>query len=265
MVTTLKSSPSPVLGRDLKTDYEVFMTYAYNIFTHLDGNRNLNPHHVVRLKNAMQKKHLFSPIIINKDYQIIDGQHRFEASKSLNLPVYYIKCPDYGLEEIQILNSNSSNWRKTDYLQGYCDLGLKPYIEFRKFMQDFPDFGVGVCNRILTGSADSKTEQNPENGMTMTVKSFENGKLRIRDIGKAYDCARKILQFKPFYKGYYRIGFVIAVMHILENDHYKHKEMLAKLALQHGALKDCTTTDNYKIMLENAYNYKRVNKVNIRY
>lgn len=262
MVTMEKN---PVLGRDLKTDYQVLMTYAYNIFSHFDGNRNLNPHHVVRLTNAMKKKHLFSPIIVNEKYQIIDGQHRYEASKALNLPLYYIKCHGYGLEEIQILNSNSSNWRKTDYLQGYCDLGLKPYIEFRKFMQDFPDFGVSACNRILTGSKDSGTTKNIETGTTMTIKSFENGKLKINDVGAAYDCARKIVQFKPFYGGYFRIGFVIALMHIFEKPAYKHKEMLAKLALQHGALKDCTTTENYKIMLENAYNYKRINKVNIRY
>jgi hypothetical protein len=39
-----------------------------------------------------------SPIIINKYYEIIDGQHRFDALQKLGLPIQFIICKEYGLK-----------------------------------------------------------------------------------------------------------------------------------------------------------------------
>lgn len=254
------------LGRDLETPFKVLKTMAYNIFERLDGNRTMNPHHLVRLKNSFNAKALLSPIIVNEKYEIIDGQHRFETLRSLGLPIYYIVVPGYGLEEVHILNSNSSVWKKTDYLQGYCDLGLKPYLEFRKFMQDFPAFGVQASLRILTGfkGENGKSVRNEDRTKTI-IKIFENGNLKIDNLGGSYDNARKIAQFKPYYEGWNKRSFVAAMLHIFKNEKYKQKEMIAKIEQQAGKLRDCTCTTAYIELLENIYNYKRVQKVNLRY
>jgi disulfide oxidoreductase YuzD len=255
-VATIVPPPS---AKNIQTDFQVLMTGNYSMFSHFDGNRNVNPKHVVRLKESMKKQYLFSPIIVNEKKQIIDGQHRFDAAKQLGLPIYYIVVRGYGLSEIHLLNSNSSNWGKIDYLQGYCDLGQKPYIQFKDFMQKYPDFGVASTFRLLAGH-DKKFGRD-----SCTAKDFENGRLVILDIEKSYDQAKLITSYKPYYAGYHRVRFVSAALNVIEHVNYKHKEMIQKLEMQHGKLRDCSKVADYVIALEDIYNYKRVNKVNLRY
>jgi hypothetical protein len=116
---------------------QVHTTTDYARFVILAGNRKPNDIHVKRLSNSFKKNYLFSPILINEKWQIIDGQHRFLAAKELGLPIYYIIVPGYGLNEVQILNTNSSNWKKEDYLKAYCDLGVENYLKMNQFMQEF--------------------------------------------------------------------------------------------------------------------------------
>jgi ParB-like chromosome segregation protein Spo0J len=84
----------------MKVVNQVNQTNDYEMFKTLDGNRTVNKLHVSRLKESFKTAYLLSPILINQQNQIIDGQHRFEAAKILGLPVNYIICNDYGLKEV---------------------------------------------------------------------------------------------------------------------------------------------------------------------
>ena len=114
MITTIDREPM------LKE--QVLKTTDYNLFSFISGNRKINLAHAKRLERSFKNRHLFSPIIVNEYHQIIDGQHRFTVCSKLKLPIYYIVVNGYGLDEVQILNTNSSNWKKIDYLNAYCDL-----------------------------------------------------------------------------------------------------------------------------------------------
>jgi len=106
----------------MKVVNEVKETNDYSMFRTLEGNRHLNKLHVKRLKESFQKAYLLSPIIVNEKFEIIDGQHRFEAAKQLGVPINFLIAPKYGLKEAQMLNENMKNWKKEDYLNAYCDL-----------------------------------------------------------------------------------------------------------------------------------------------
>ena len=79
--------------------------------------------HINRLKKSMADNYLFTVIIVNENYEIIDGQHRFDVIK-IKTPLHYIMCCGYGLNEVHILNQNSKTWNADDYATGYCNLGL---------------------------------------------------------------------------------------------------------------------------------------------
>ena len=64
-----------------KHSNQVRTTTDYTRFKTLVGNRKPNDLHVKRLSNSFQKRYLFSPILINEKWQIIDGQHRFQADR----------------------------------------------------------------------------------------------------------------------------------------------------------------------------------------
>ena len=99
----------------------VLQTDDYSMFKILEGNRCVNKLHVRRLKESFKDAYLLSPIVVNQHFQIIDGQHRFEAAKEMKLPINFIVCNDYSLKEVQLLNTNMKNWKKEDYLTAYRD------------------------------------------------------------------------------------------------------------------------------------------------
>ena len=246
--------------------FTVLMTTNYGLFRLMPDNRNLNLLHVKRLIESFKTKYLICPIIVNKKHEIIDGQHRFHACKELGYPVYYLVVPDYGIEEVQILNTHQKNWQKLDYLQSYCAAGKTPYLQFSEFMDHFPELSFQSCERILTGiSKGTKTGKIGETKAAMT--DFAEGKLFIPDLAKSYSIARKIMDFKPFYEGFHKGIFATVMMALFKSKNYNHKEMLHKLTVCPIKMQDCLNVDAYKMLLEDIYNHKRQkeNKVSFRY
>jgi len=73
----------------MKSIAKIFYTTDYSKFNTLAGNRQVNIAHVKKLESSFDEEYLISPILVNEKFQIIDGQHRFEAAKNLKLPIYY--------------------------------------------------------------------------------------------------------------------------------------------------------------------------------
>lgn len=255
----------------MKEVNRVYETNDYSIFKSIDGNRDLNGLHVARLKKSFSEQYLFSPILVNDNMAIIDGQHRMDAAKQLNLPIRYIICDGYGLKEIHRLNTNMSNWKKIDYLQGYCELKFPEYLKFRNFMRRYPDFQIASAEAILTqhlgdGSQvihDSDIKYS--SGQSYKQSAFEMGELKIPDYDKSCSIAEDILLLKPHYDGFNRRLFVITIMGLLRNTDFTIIEFIRKLSYMPSALVHCTTVTQYKLIIEEIYNYKRRDKVNLRY
>lgn len=256
---------SKITANAQNSEMHVYSSMDYSRFHILNGNRNVNQLHLRRLKQSFKERYLISPILVNEKYQIIDGQHRFFAAKELELPINYIICNGYGLTEVQVLNTNSSNWKLEDYLVGYCDLGIPTYLTFRKFMQDFPDFGIQASTRIITLLSAGRKQGTLDGHRIHDTKAFQDGTLEIPDIEKSYDIAEKIMMFKPYYSGFNRGTFVSAMLPILQKEDYNHEEMIHKLSQQPSSLTDCANVNQYRLLIEEIYNYRRRDKVGLRF
>lgn len=255
----------------MKLVNQVNQTNDYSIFRTMEGNRNVNRLHVKRLKESFQKAYLISPIIVNEKFEIIDGQHRFEAAKQIGLPINFIIAPDYGLEEVQMLNENMKNWKKEDYLNAYCDLKNPEYLKFRNFMRRFPEFGVAVCETILTdrlgrmNSSDRNLVSETNKKGAFAVRYFQEGDLKIPDYDKAVENAEKIMTIKPYYDGYNRPSFVRAMIGIFRIDYYDHARLLERLNANPTALQHCANVSQYRLMIEDVYNFRSRDKVSLRF
>lgn len=272
MQTTLLA-PTPKNGSVLKTmvitDQPVNMVYIttnYDQFRILTDNRDVNTLHVKRLVDSFNERHLVCPIIVNEKMEVIDGQHRLQASKETGVPVYYIQVPGYGIKEVQRLNANQKNWTKLDFLEMYCAQGKRAYIDFKAFMEQFPDLSFQACERILTGLAHGSRSTNME-GKSVHMKDFQEGKLVIPNPGLSFKNARKLMDFKEFYDGFSRGAFVSAVLPLFKSKNYDHKEMIYKLSVAPKKLSHCQNVPQYRMLLEDIYNWKRQkeNKVSFRY
>ena len=257
----------------MKVINQVNQTTDYEKFKNLNGNRNVNTLHVRRLQESFAKSYLLSPILVNDNFEIIDGQHRFEAAKKSNLPINFISVSGYGLEEVQLLNTNMKNWKSVDYLQGFCDLKYPEYLRFRNFMRQFPHFSFMICDMLLTdstngsesGSARKELISNTNKAGYYTKNLFKEGALKIPNYELSIINAKKLMELRDFFEGYNRTVFVRAMIMLFKHDNFNFETFVSKLKLNPTALKPCVTVTDTKVLIEEIYNYRSQNKVSLRY
>ncbi len=117
----------------------ILETKEYNIFKIFKGNRPLDKFNLKKLTGAMTVENLLPqvPILVNGKMEIIDGQHRFMAAKSLNLPISYILKEDANYQDIISLNEHKRNWKGEDYLRLYGEgLNRESYLMLESFMKE---------------------------------------------------------------------------------------------------------------------------------
>tara|TARA_R110002167_G_scaffold266773_1_gene473552 strand:- start:1381 stop:2130 length:750 start_codon:yes stop_codon:yes gene_type:complete len=240
----------------VKQTHQVHTTTDYFLFKSIEGNRNKNLLHINRLKDSMAEKYLFTIIIVNEKYEIIDGQHRFEVIKELNLPMHYIICKGYGLNEVHILNQNSKTWNSDDYLEAYCNLKYPHYVNYDIFKTRYK-LGHHSAMAIASNTASSPNGDH--------LKNFHKGEFVFKDFKKSCAIAEKIEILGQYYEGNKRRSFVLAMLQLFKNDNFEFTEFLQKLKNQPTALLDCANTSQYISLIEEIYNYRRKLKVGLRY
>ena len=239
-----------------KNSTQVHQTKDYAMFSTLSGNRELNSLHISRLRDSIKQNYLMTIIVVNEKFQIIDGQHRFNVCKELDLPINYIIAPGYGLQEVQILNANSKTWSANDYLNGYCDLNYPEYIQYRNFMKRF-GFGHKVNLALLTPNSLGSNGRGYE--------TFRNGEFKVYNLDFAVSVANKIKIVSKIYPGAERLTFVIAFIHCLRKPSFLFDDFMDRMKYKSSILVDCTTTNSYLSLIEEIYNFRRKEKVNLRF
>src|SRR5262245_17024325 len=124
-MTAKKQKPTPAqkVYKAVDPETAIHQTIQYEKFKRMPGNRKINAHHVLHLVEKIGQKDLKSPIVINKLWEVIDGQHCLEARKRLGLTVYYRFGEKMNLEDVQTLNSTSLPWSNDDFCDSYIELG----------------------------------------------------------------------------------------------------------------------------------------------
>lgn len=96
-------------------------------FKNIEGNRNLKPRHIERIKDAMLDGESLPPILVDSDTKyIIDGQHRYAAAFELweeGVPYKLLVCEynsgDPLLEAIKF-NNTQLKWELGTYVKAYA-------------------------------------------------------------------------------------------------------------------------------------------------
>lgn len=149
----LNLQTNPILADALPAmshnDLQIHSTYDLSIFKILKGNRNLNLPHIDRLAKSIQENGtILQPIVVNENFEIIDGQHRLEAAKKCKSIIYYIKVIGYDLKTAIVLNVNASNWSTIDYVRSFCERGYEDYIKLLQLHDSNKDFSIMICAEL---------------------------------------------------------------------------------------------------------------------
>jgi hypothetical protein len=266
-----KQAPMTKLSSQVQEVNKVYKTDDLSIFKSIDGNRVANLQHVKRLTDSIKIYGMkCNPILVNEKMEVIDGQHRLIAAKEAKSFVYYIVINGYTLNEVHTLNLNQKNWTKKDFMEGYANMGIESYIKLSKFVEKNNDFGftdcVSLCSNISGVDNLNLTQKYRADGKKYTSKQvFEEGTWTGKDFELAQDWVNKIRMISLYYLGYNRSTFVGTMIGLFQKENFDFNEFMHKLRLQPTALVDCANREQYKTLIEDIYNWRSRQKINLRY
>ena len=109
----------------METTFKLSQTTDYSLFK-VAKNRSVNPKDVAQKRKSIAQIGLQSPIIVNRRYEIVDGQHRFHALRELNLPVDYLVSYNWKEEEhTATINNTQKSWNTENWAEFRASQGNK--------------------------------------------------------------------------------------------------------------------------------------------
>jgi hypothetical protein len=222
----------------------VYSTYDYSKFSKMQGNRNINPANLNNIIVSLSKKNLPIPIVVNERFEIVDGQHRFEALISLKLPIYFIVVAGINLSDCVLLNTVSAKWSSETFLYSYSDRGYTDYLMLKSFIEK---------NKIKIERALIFFFFDRLNGDRR--QAFRSGDFKVTDIEKTNRFYQQYLDFGDC-PAFENLLFAGAVVQLFKNPEYNHARMKEKLKYQSYKLKVRSFMVEYHELLLDVYNYK---------
>ena len=236
----------------------VYITFDYDAFSRLQGNRPVDEKHVGELVEKIKTKDLRVPIIVNQNFDVIDGQHRLEARRRIGAPVYYIGVRDTSLQDVQTLNAGQKDWTINDFVQSHIETGNQNYVIYKWFREHYrlPH----NQSLILLSGSDSY-----DNVSRSLRKQFETGSFVVADLDGAKKVGDMLLKIQPHFDKWNSKGFVSALMFALTREGFDFNVLLHKIKQHNHLAYHCATKDLYVEMIEQAVNYRNSKKVSIKY
>jgi len=247
------------------SNFKIYITSDLGRFELMDSNRKPFESHIQRIIiNIKRFGMLCNPILVNEKMQVIDGQHRLIAARRNKGFVYYIIADGYSLEHVKALNLQQKNWTPTDFLESYSSLGLLDYKIVLDFKENHEVFSISNCIHLCSQNTDKSITgySSAKNGSK--ISAFKNGLFKVGDMKKAEKYAEDIKKIGIYFDSL-SSSFVCTMISLFKKDCFNFKEFMNKLKLQPTELKKCATIEQYKELIEKIYNYRRKNKVNLRF
>jgi len=204
---------------------KIHSTTNYEQFHFFKGNRLATLESVPKalLESIQQKNMLEShPILVDRDFYVVDGQNRLRAAEKLGLPIFYVI--DEKIEEQDIpLCQIQKNWTIANYL-GYYKESNADY-EFLYDISERYHFRNHIPFLIRHSYSTS----------TSATSAFRKGKFKIskdrNKLKKTYEriaeIRDEIVRHKP---GTYISGQTLEAFWSLVNDqNYEHENMMYKI------------------------------------
>ena len=123
-----------------------FETTDYTKFKKTRGNRPVDAAHVEQLKKLISDRDLEDPIRVNKNMEVIDGQHTLEARKQLDLKIPYIIMDSEDPLDVARLNTGRKNWSMNDYLGQHC---ARNKMDYKICKSKMNQYGMNVAEVIV--------------------------------------------------------------------------------------------------------------------
>lgn len=227
-------------------------TQNYELFKFRKANRPIDQGLVQRLKESIKAIGYIESrsVLVNQDFEIIDGQHRFMACKELKIPIIYSSFQMNGNEDqiIVELNKNQVIWRLEEYIQFYAAKEIECYVNLLEFKKQYKiDISQAISIYFNTTSSPAKFIRQ---GKELTINP------------KANEIAQFIRELKLIFPFVTKAHFARASVILFK---YAEDKQIQKLFDNRLLIFEQPSVDTYLILFENIINrYSKTNKVKLR-
>lgn len=195
------------------------------------------------------------PVIVDKDMVILDGQHRYEASKKLDMSVYFRFADSLTIDSVTDVQVNAG-WKTEDYIHAFIQQKNQNYIILNRFIKRYK-ITTSVACILLSGGT--------QHG-SLAKLGFYDGTFVVKNEDKAHELAGAINEYGSMALNLNRDkAFCIAIVKILEHPEFDEKRMKSQLSKYVSLIKRQVTTEGYLRNLEEVYNYHLFTKNKIRF
>jgi hypothetical protein len=243
---------------------KILFTNDLKKFKTMKGNRPVNPRHVKAIIRSISDNGMLPTLIlVNEKYEVIDGQHRLEAARVLGVGVHYLVIKGYSITETHTLNLNQKNWKNQDYLASYAEIGYLDYVALQELQKENKDFKLGSLRRLCSNKYQRQRLPEEQRDVTISDKAFKDGTWQLLDLDEAELHISLLKELKPYYKNYSRPQFVAVMVDMFNNPKFDFEVFLKKVKLRPTYLIDGGNAETTRTIIEDLYNYKNKNKVNL--
>jgi len=231
------------------TEYESF---------HIDKcNRPVDEASVIALMLSIQSKNLLrsKPILVDADFNIIDGQHRLEAARRLGIPIPYYIEETATIDDVIKLNTNQKNWGIGDYLNYYANKGYPDYVKLDRFCKN-QKIPLNIAIQLLNNNRTMRFFKNYRNGNY----KFPNEEGYQEALNKNSWIQETIQYVKEKTSGpkHYldKVTFYGALVEFFNIKSFAYEKFKKKLQYKLDLLRPCTRHADYVTIFKNIYNWK---------
>lgn len=131
---------------------QVYETTNYDVFKLKKDNRLIKEN--LKLKEEIKSIGILVPILVNENFEVIDGQHRLEIAKKVKKKVPFIVIKGAGKKEIISINTTSKQWSLEDYIFSYAEEGLEEYQKMKRLLETYP-ITIGTLCGLAFNTSDT--------------------------------------------------------------------------------------------------------------
>lgn len=240
---------------DFAEDKNIFSTIDYDKFRFFDENRELKEFYIKRMMQSIAEKNLLHryPILVNKDFYILDGQNRFQAARRLGIPIYYKFENMLELDDIIMVQVTQLKWGMEDYLHYYAVKGKKEYIAIDSLLKKYPHSCLSLIIKLFC--PDSEAQKKFKKGLLQFECAIDEVDALLNKVNIIVEHLDSLTINKTKSAYIRERTFVHALGLFFRCGNVDYMRFMDKLTLHIGTIRPCTSCAYYIEQFIQIYNY----------
>ena len=237
---------------------DINYTSDYSIFKFIDQNRETIDRHIADLAASIKESGQINAIIVNNNFEIIDGQNRFKACKLLGIPVMYIQNKTASIKDVILMNNTQVSWKMKDYLRCFSNKKHDNYLEYvavKNFMEEYK-LNFSITLYLLS---DARSD---EYGRV----AFKKGTFKTKNMSKARKMADVLIKIKAFAPDLVLImRFCMAYFKLSDLDRFDVDTSISQLKKYRRKIDGAVSYEDYLQRIKETYNFRLISRNKISY